>query len=61
MFVLHKKTEKIFKVYKIKNNKNGYPTFLIYDENQWKWLSAKHFKPCEKVGVVNNACSCNTI
>ena len=37
-----------FKVYKIKNNNNGYPTFLIYDENQWKWLSAKHFKPIEE-------------
>ena len=47
MLVVHKKTEKIFKVYKIKNNKNGYPNFLIYDENQWKWLSAKHFKPAK--------------
>ena len=33
------------KVYAICNNKNGYPHFLIYEDNQWKWKSAKHFTP----------------
>ena len=61
MIVKHKKTGKIFEVYEIKNDRCGYPNFLIYKDSQWKWMSAKHFKPCEKVGVMNDACTCNTI
>lgn len=47
MIVIHKKTGKIFEVYEIKNDSCGYPTFLIYKDNQWKWMPAKHFKPSE--------------
>lgn len=32
-------------VYDIKNDKNGYPHFLIYENNEWKYVSAKHFIP----------------
>ena len=32
-------------VYDIRNDQNGYPSFLIYDKGQWLWQSAKHFKP----------------
>ena len=61
MIVKHKKTGKIFEVYEIKNDRCGYPNFLIYKDSQWKWMSAKHFKPCEKVDVMNDAKTCNTI
>ena len=33
------------KVYDIRYNANGYPQFLIYEDNQWKLVSAKHFRP----------------
>lgn len=33
------------KVYDISYNANGYPQFLIYEDNQWKLVSAKHFRP----------------
>lgn len=31
-------------VYNVRDNKNGYPLFLIFD-NGWKWRSAKHYIP----------------
>ena len=37
-------SKKRYKVYNIQNNKNGYPLFLIYDDNQWKYITAKKFK-----------------
>lgn len=37
--------DEITPVYHIKQNRNGYPMFLIYDKNQWRYVSAKHFKP----------------
>ena len=43
--VQRKKDKKIFEVYSVKNNKVGYPNFLIYEDNQWKWKSAKLFHP----------------
>lgn len=33
------------KIYDIRNDNHGYPTFLIYWNNQWLWRSAKFFKP----------------
>ena len=33
------------KVYDIRYNANGYPQILIYEDNQWKLVSAKHFRP----------------
>ena len=30
-------------VYNIKKDKNGYPLFLIYEDNEWKYVKAKHF------------------
>lgn len=32
-------------VYDVVRNKNGYPHFLIYVDNQWKYVSAKNCKP----------------
>lgn len=39
---------KSYKIWSIRNDKKGFPHFLIYDNNQWKWQSAKHFKPIEE-------------
>lgn len=43
--VIYKKTGEKYDVYSIVNNSNGYPHFLIYIDNQWKWISARHFVP----------------
>ncbi len=32
-------------VFNIRDDKNGYPQFLIYYEKQWKWVSVKHCIP----------------
>lgn len=40
---------KSYKIWAIRNDSTGFPHFLIYDKNQWKWQSAKHFKPATGV------------
>ncbi len=32
-------------VFDVVMNKNGYPHFLIYQDKQWKYVSAKHCQP----------------
>ena len=32
------------KVYNVRDDKNGYPHFLIYENGEWKYVSAKHFR-----------------
>ena len=32
-------------VYAVRNDKNGYPQFLVYENNQWHWRSAKYYAP----------------
>lgn len=32
-------------VYYIRDDKTGYPQFLVYLGNQWRYISAKHFEP----------------
>ena len=34
-----------FEVYAIRDDKNGYPHFLIYEDGEWKYVSAKYFAP----------------
>lgn len=46
--------EKIYEVYDITYDKNGYPHFLIYKDGQWVRLSAKHFRPI--VRTVGSIC-----
>ena len=36
-------------VYNVRDDKHGYPLFLIYDDLQWKYISAKHFIPAAYV------------
>lgn len=47
IFSVISKTGKFYEVYSVKSDKHGYPHFLIYDDKQWKWRSAKNFEPVE--------------
>lgn len=45
--VRDKTTNEVYTVYQVRNDKNGYPHFLVYDyhcQEEWAWISAKHFK-----------------
>jgi len=35
------------KIYAVEQDSNGYPKFLTYLNRQWRWVSAKHFVPCD--------------
>lgn len=54
MDVINKDTGKMYEVYDITYDKAGYPHFLIYKDNQWVRMSAKHFKPIGEVEEFNN-------
>ena len=43
MIVYDKKTDEPITVYDITYDKSGYPHFLIFRDNQWLRVSAKHF------------------
>lgn len=45
--VIRKEEGNYFEVYSVRNNKAGYPYFLIYENNQWRWQSAKHYIPIQ--------------
>nr|DAN05821.1 MAG TPA: hypothetical protein [Caudoviricetes sp.] len=46
MFNVYKKeTDEIVDVYDVRTDRAGYPMFLIFENNQWKYRSAKYFKP----------------
>ena len=47
--VINKDDNKIYKVYDIVYNKNGYPHFLIYKDGQWIRIKAKHFRPMDAI------------
>lgn len=36
------------KVFAIRDDNNGYPHFLIYENGAWKYVSAKHFEPVDE-------------
>ena len=42
---MHKQFLKPVTVYGIKNDKCGYPHFLIYENREWKWVKAERFTP----------------
>ena len=44
LYLVYENRDKV-KIYDIRNDNHGYPTFLIYWNNQWLWRSAKFFKP----------------
>lgn len=50
--VINKDSKEIVDVYDITYDNKGYPHFLIYKDNQWLRLSAKHFAPVEWIGRI---------
>lgn len=46
--VINKNNGKKYYVFDITYNKRGYAQFLIYKDNQWIRMSAKHFRPYTK-------------
>lgn len=48
--VVHKNTKITYTVYDITYDASGYAHFLIYKDDQWMKMSAKHFMP--KKGLV---------
>lgn len=47
LYVINKSNNKECRVFDITYDKKGYPHFLIYKDNQWIRMSAKHFRPLE--------------
>lgn len=45
MIVIDKSDYRYYQVFNVKDDKNGYPQFLIHKENEWKYISAKEFIP----------------
>ena len=35
----------LFRVYDVKEDKYEYPHFLIFEDNEWKYVKAMHFIP----------------
>ena len=52
MNVINKTNGKEYRIYDITYDKKGYPHFLIYKDNQWVRMSAKHFKPYDFADVM---------
>lgn len=42
--VIHKETGQIFEVYDVVQSR-GYAHFLVCEDEQWVYRSAKHFRP----------------
>ena len=47
MTLINKDNNKEYEIYDITYDKSGYPHFLIYKDEQWTRMSAKHFRPIE--------------
>ena len=45
LIVSNKDNDKWYEVFDVTYDKAGYPHFLVYKDNQWIRLSAKHFVP----------------
>lgn len=45
--VINKYNNKVYDIFDVTYDKAGYPHFLIYKDNQWARVSAKHFRPLE--------------
>lgn len=43
--VVNKDNGEIYEVCDITYDNTGYPHFLVYKDNQWLRMSAKHFRP----------------
>ena len=47
--VIHKESNIKYQVYDVQYDASGYPHFIIYKDNQWLRVNAKHFYPAKKV------------
>lgn len=45
MKLFHKKDAKEYEIYDITYDQTGFPQFLVFKNNQWLRMSAKHFTP----------------
>lgn len=46
--IVVKSTGYTYKVYDITYDNNGYPHFLVYENGEWKRVSAKHYRPYDE-------------
>ena len=46
--VMTKDTKEITTVYSVRQDRNGFASFLVYTNHSWCWLSAKLFCPIEE-------------
>ena len=46
--VYRKTNNELVYVYAVRDDKNGYPHFLIYENNEWKYVKSKYFVPINK-------------
>lgn len=53
MTVVNKKNNEKYEVFDITYDKAGYPHFLIYKDEQWIRLSAKHLRPYTVDDITN--------
>lgn len=53
MIVYCKETDEKVTVYDITYDKSGYPHFLIFKDNQWLIVSAKHFHTGKPLVIEN--------
>lgn len=51
--VFHKNKQREYEVYNIRDDKTGYPHFLIFQDGRWVYQSAKHFVPTVNQTIVN--------
>lgn len=54
MKVKHKVMGTVYEVYNIRDDKKGYPHFLIYTDNQWLYVSAKSYIPITRTESAEN-------
>lgn len=52
--VIDKETNLTTLVYSVKEDKQGFAKFLVYEKNQWKWKSAKYFIPLDTDLSIND-------
>ena len=44
----YKPTGKIYEIFNVRDDRNGYSQFLIRKDNEWVYISAKHFVAIEE-------------
>ena len=54
LVLTNKNDNKEYNIYDISYDSAGYPLFLIYKDEQWLRLSAKHFKPLHTYNDIIN-------